>query len=63
MSPLAGLDDNGRMKLRTAIEAFLEQGTAVAVITHEPEWAGELVGQRIHLADGVTSRAGIEASP
>ena len=61
--PLAGLDDNGRMKLRTAIEAFLEQGTAVAVITHEPEWAGELVGQRIHLADGVTSRAGIEASP
>jgi energy-coupling factor transporter ATP-binding protein EcfA2 len=50
--PLAGLDDEGRRRLRIAIQHFLGRRTAVAIVTHEPDWASDLVSQRVHLTDG-----------
>ena len=50
--PLAGLDDEGRRRLRVAIQQFLGRRTAVAVVTHEPDWADDLVSQRVHITDG-----------
>jgi len=53
--PLAGLDNDGRQRLRHAVEQFLSRGVAVVVVTHEPEWARELADQQIHLTGGSMS--------
>jgi len=50
--PLAGLDDEGRLRLRVAVQHFLARRTAVAIVTHEPDWASDLVHQRVHITDG-----------
>jgi len=55
--PLAGLDNDGRQRLRHAVEQFLAKGVAVVVVTHEPEWARDLVDQQIHLSAGSMSVA------
>lgn len=50
--PLAGLDDEGRLRLRVAVQHFLARRTAVAIVTHEPNWADDLVHQRVHITNG-----------
>ena len=50
--PLAGLDSEGRERLRAAVHRFLASRTAVVVVSHEPDWAPDLVHQRIRLDQG-----------
>ncbi|MCP4958819.1 MAG: DUF2232 domain-containing protein [Actinomycetia bacterium] len=50
--PLAGLDDDGRDRLRSIIHHLLAQRTAVVVVSHEPDWADDLLTQRIELDGG-----------
>lgn len=50
--PLAGLDGEGRERLRAAVHRFLSSRTAVVVVSHELDWAPDLVHQRISLLDG-----------
>ena len=47
--PTTGLDEDGRTRLRSLLEAH--GGTAV-IATHEPEWFDGLAGRRLHLAAG-----------
>lgn len=50
--PLAGLDPEGRDRLRSIIHHLLAQRAAVVVVSHEPDWADDLLAQRIELAGG-----------
>jgi len=50
--PLAGLDAEGRDRLMAAVQHFLAARVAVVVVSHEPEWASDLVHQRIALDGG-----------
>ena len=50
--PLAGLDGEGRERLRAAVHRFLASRVAVVIVSHEPDWAEDLVHQRITLRDG-----------
>jgi ABC-type ATPase involved in cell division len=38
--------------LMAAVQRFLADGVAVVVVSHEPEWASDLVHQRIALDRG-----------
>lgn len=55
--PLAGLDPEGRDRLRSIIHHLLAQRAAVVVVSHEPDWADDLLAQRIELQAGRISRS------
>lgn len=39
--PLAGLDAEGRNRLQDVVEALLDRGTAVVLVSHDPGWVAD----------------------